>query len=154
MSVLANHLVKGNREAFDILPTAGAGRDNIRRYFQYWGFVANSLTTFNLFDGSLNEIVLKHGGWPRLLDPTQDTPTDFIAELERAGYSEYTFESIKTRIGKPERQYWIALIASIVKSMQSKSEQDWHGEMLDEFLPKMREHGITDDEIKIAIAGP
>ncbi|MDZ4835839.1 MAG: hypothetical protein SGJ27_18835 [Candidatus Melainabacteria bacterium] len=116
--------------------------------------MANSLTTFNLFDGSLNEIALKHGGWPRLLDPTQVTPSDFIVELERAGYSEYTFESIKMRIGKPERQYWIALIASIVKSMQGKNEQNWHSEMLDEFLPKMCEHSITDDEIKIAIASP
>lgn len=112
------------------------------------------LSSFNLFDGSLNEIAEKFGGWPRLLDPTQATPSDFVVALENAGYSEYTFESIKNRIGKPERQYWIALIASIIKSMQGEHSQDWHGEMLDEFLPKMKEHAITDDEIKIAIAGP
>lgn len=110
------------------------------------------LSSFNLFDGSLNEIAEKYGGWPRLLDPTQTTPPDFVVELENAGYSEYSFESIKNQIGKPEREYWIALIASIIRSTQGENLQDWHNEMLDQFLPKMNEHNITDEEIKRAIS--
>ncbi len=111
------------------------------------------LSSFNLFDGALDEIAERYGGWPRLLDPAQATPLEFIVELERAGHSEYTFESIKKQIGKPERQYWIALIASIVKGMRGASQQEWHGEMLDEYLPKMKEHAITDDEIRLAVTG-
>lgn len=116
--------------------------------------MGKKLTSFNLFDGALDELAKKHGGWPKLLDPTQPTPLEFASDLEQAGYSQYNFEAIKNRIGKPERQYWIALIASIVKKTQSANVREWHSEMLDEFLPKMREHGITDDEIKHALEGP
>ncbi len=116
--------------------------------------MGKQLTTYNLFDGALDELAKNHGGWPKLLDPTQATPDAFLLELEKNGYSEYTFESIKKQIGKPERQYWIAMIASIVKNMRKANDHEANSEMLDEFLPKMREHGITDDEIKRALAGP
>lgn len=115
--------------------------------------MAKHLSSYNLFDGALDEIAEKYGGWPRLLDPAHSTPLEFIVELEKSGHSEYTFESIKKQIGKPERQYWIAVIAYIVKGLKGANSQDLHEEMLDEYLPKVKEHAITDDEIKRAISG-
>jgi hypothetical protein len=100
-------------------------------------------------DAELNAIAEKYGGWPRLLDPERETPEAFIVELEAAGYTEYSFHSTKTQVGRPEREYWITLIASLVKNMlRNAGTSEWHGQMLDEFLPKMREHNITDQEIK------
>ncbi len=107
--------------------------------------------SLSIFDEALNKIAQKYGGWPRLLDPSQPTPDEFILELEKAGYTEDGFESIKSRIGKPEREYWITLIAYIVKNKQSGDKKEWHDRMLDEFLPKMREHNISDSEIKAAM---
>lgn len=102
-------------------------------------------------DEELNAIADKYGGWPRLLDPTHAAPEAFILELEGAGYTEHSFTSVKAQIGKPEREYWIILIASIVKNMQRSDVVEWHGQMLDEFLPKMREHNITDAEIRAVL---
>lgn len=102
-------------------------------------------------DDELNAIAEKYGGWPRLLDPAQVAPEAFIVELEGAGYTEHSFHSAKAQIGKPERDYWITLIASIVKNMQQSDAVEWHGQMLDAFLPKMREHNITDEEIQAVL---
>lgn len=103
-------------------------------------------------DEKLNQLAEKYGGWPRLLDPHQQTPDAFIDELEASGYSAHSFRKLREQVGKPEREYWITLIASIVKNMQRSTGAEWHNQMLDEFLPKMREHQITDDEIKTMIA--
>jgi len=103
---------------------------------------------FSFHDEELNAIAEKYGGWPRLLDPANAVPEAFILELEGAGYTEYSFQSIKAQIGKPEREYWMTLIASIVKNMQRSDVVEWHGQMLDQFLPKMLEHNITDEEIR------
>ncbi|MBX3137726.1 hypothetical protein KF707_15995 [Candidatus Obscuribacterales bacterium] len=103
---------------------------------------------FSFHDEELNAIAEKYGGWPRLLDPANAVPEAFILELEGAGYTEHSFQSIKAQIGKPEREYWMTLIASIVKNMQRSDVVEWHGQMLDQFLPKMLEHNITDEEIR------
>jgi hypothetical protein len=99
-------------------------------------------------DEALNAIAEKYGGWARLFDPAIAVPEAFISEIEDAGYTEHSFQSARAQLGKPEREYWITLIASIVKNMHSSDVVEWHGQMLDQFLPKIIEHKITDEEIR------
>jgi hypothetical protein len=62
-------------------------------------------------DKQILEIVDKHGGWPRVLDPAFEPPEEIYACVEAAGYSRKNFDALRIAHGQPERVAWVEKIA-------------------------------------------
>lgn len=98
-------------------------------------------------DEVLTALLERYGGWPRLLDPDQVPPEEFITELQALGYSLDEFNARRASWNISERDCYIELLAYLTLRMEHGKDD---GSGLDHHISKVSQFQISDEEIRAA----
>ena len=109
------------------------------------------LSQFPASDELLNELLKRYGGFPHLLDTDFEVPEEFLLKLEDLGYTRLEFWDMRSKLGQPEKDLWIGIIASCVQDLNNETFPEARMSSLNSFLPQINKHNITDEDIQKAL---